>query len=397
MKIQKYLASSMPEAMKKVRSELGNEAVILHSKVVYTGGFLGLFKKRNIEVLAAIDPSLSNQPSAIAKNKKEAVISPILLKTSNPIPDVDVKWDVPNKSIEKKPPTPEYPKIMQELDKLNQSVQSITDSNKELVLEIPNPIKKVLQNLSNQGIDHSIHTALLHVLVEKWYATGSNASHKEIVNWTRDKLMEMISPFSFGELKLQKKYINVIGPTGVGKTTTLAKIAGNIILKEQKKVGFITTDTYRIGAIEQLKTYANILSVPVEVCYSLEDFHAASKKLNTCDVVLIDTAGRNFRNKKYVDDLMEVVDYKREMETLLVLSMTAKQQDLEEIYNQFSAIQINHFVFTKLDETSSYGAMLNLIVKYKIGAAYITTGQNVPDDIIPANPTELVNRILEVE
>ncbi|MEM5595594.1 hypothetical protein AAHB53_03285 [Niallia circulans] len=190
--------------------------------------------------------------------------------------------------------------------------------------------------------------------------------------------------------------MNVIGPTGVGKTTTLAKIAANIILRQQKSVGFITTDTYRIGAIEQLKTYANILDVPLEVCYSLEDFEHATKKLEECDVILIDTAGRNFRNKKYVEDLMQVVDYKREMETLLVLSMTAKQDDLEEIYQQFSAIKIDAFVFTKLDETSSYGAMINLIVACKKGAAYITTGQNVPDDIVPATPEELVNKLFEV-
>lgn len=182
----------------------------------------------------------------------------------------------------------------------------------------------------------------------------------------------------------------------MGKTTTLAKIAANIILRQQKSVGFITTDTYRIGAIEQLKTYANILDVPLEVCYSLEDFEHATKKLEECDVILIDTAGRNFRNKKYVEDLMQVVDYKREMETLLVLSMTAKQDDLEEIYQQFSAIKIDAFVFTKLDETSSYGAMINLIVACKKGAAYITTGQNVPDDIVPATPEELVNKLFEV-
>lgn len=168
-------------------------------------------------------------------------------------------------------------------------------------------------------------------------------------------------------------------------------------MKKQKTVGFITTDTYRIGAIEQLKTYANILDVPLEVCYSMEDFEQATKKLESCDVILIDTAGRNFRNKKYVEDLMQVVDYKREMETLLVLSLTAKQRDLEEIYQQFSAIEIDSFVFTKLDETSSYGAMINLIVSCQKGVAYITTGQNVPDDIVPATPLKLVNKIIEVD
>jgi len=391
MKVQKYLAPNMPEAMKKVRAELGADAVILHSKVVYTGGFLGLFKKRNIEVIAAIDPTIMEKPKV--KNKKEAE-NTLLIKDSKQ--KYDAAFDYKKEKVtEKGSASSDIPKIMKELDKLNQYVQTINTTNNSI--DIPKPINEVLQQLNKHGIDPAIYTDILSELMAKWYSEKSNVSKYEVSKWAKQFLMEEISPFSYGEVSLNKKYINVVGPTGVGKTTTLAKIAGNIILNQQKKVGFITTDTYRIGAIEQLKTYANILSVPLEVCYSIEDYHGAIKKLDYCDVILIDTAGRNFRNKEYVDDLMEVVDFKSEVETLLVLSLTAKQSDLEEIYKQFSSIKINQFVFTKLDETSTYGAMINLIVKCKTGVAYITTGQNVPDDIVPANPAELVNRIIEVD
>jgi flagellar biosynthesis protein FlhF len=196
---------------------------------------------------------------------------------------------------------------------------------------------------------------------------------------------------------MKKKYVNVIGPTGVGKTTTLAKIAADCILKHQKKVAFITTDTYRIAAIEQLKTYAQILNIPIEVCYSLKDFHAAAKKFASYDVVLIDTAGRNFRNKQYVDDLVNVLDFGMDLETYLVFALTSKQKDMEDIFRQFSTIKIDKFIFTKADETSVYGSMINLTDKFNIGVAYITTGQNVPDDFLIASPEAITNVLIGAE
>lgn len=396
MKIQKYIARDMPEAMKRIRAELGNDAVILHSKVIYTGGFLGLFKKRNIEVLAAIDPSVSDVPVPQYKQmKKNEVRHPILIKEQ---PPNTKSFDQPSidQSVNGKG-SADYPDIVKQLDEINQHVQAFGDLSSNVSFSIPTPIKKVVHQLAKHEIEQSIKDRLVKELVAKWYAAGENVQEPDVFKWAQQLLLTEISSYSFGEISLSKKYINVIGPTGVGKTTTLAKIAANIILKQQKTVGFITTDTYRIGAIEQLKTYATILDVPLEVCYSMEDFENATRKLENCDIILIDTAGRNFRNKKYVEDLMQVVDYKREMETLLVLSLTAKQKDLEEIYQQFSAIEIDSFIFTKLDETSSYGAMINLIVSCKKGVAYITTGQNVPDDIIQATPIELVNKIIEVD
>ncbi len=389
MKIQKYIARDMPEAMKRIRAELGNDAVILHSKVIYKGGFLGLFKKRNIEVLAAIDPSLSETPIPQQPKKRE-VRNPVLIKQ----PITNTK-SIDEASMSKR--VSDFPDIAKQLDEINQNVQAFGDKSNNVSFSIPTPITKVVNQLDKQEIDPTIKNRMVKELVAKWYAAGENVAESDVFKWAQQLLLGEISSYSFGEVSLAKKYINVIGPTGVGKTTTLAKIAANIILKKQKTVGFITTDTYRIGAIEQLKTYANILDVPLEVCYSMEDFEQATKKLESCDVILIDTAGRNFRNKKYVEDLMQVVDYKREMETLLVLSLTAKQRDLEEIYQQFSAIEIDSFVFTKLDETSSYGAMINLIVSCQKGVAYITTGQNVPDDIVPATPLKLVNKIIEVD
>jgi flagellar biosynthesis protein FlhF len=216
----------------------------------------------------------------------------------------------------------------------------------------------------------------------------------EVLACLEAELEKEIDGIPFGGISFSKKYINVAGPTGVGKTTTLAKMAAECVIKHKKKVAFITTDTYRIAAIDQLKTYAKILNVPLEVCYTIEDFKQAAEKLKDNDLILIDTAGRNFRNKQYVEDLQNVIDFEKDMETFLVLSLTAKQRDMEDIYSQFSIIDIDKLIFTKADETSTYGAMYNIIHKYRKGAAYITNGQDVPDDILAADPDVIVKQLL---
>ena len=231
-------------------------------------------------------------------------------------------------------------------------------------------------------------------LLEKWYVHQSKASDEMVEGWMKEILYNEISHLDYGKISNECKYINVVGPTGVGKTTTLAKIAAEAMLKLQKRIAFITTDTYRIGAIEQLKTYASILNVPIEVCYTLEDFHQAIQQFEDYDLVLIDTAGRNFTDKTYIEGLKEIIDFSQ-TETLLVLSLTSKYEDMRKITSQFQAIGINRLVFTKMDETLSYGAMLNIMNEYNLGVAYMTNGQNVPDDIVEGNPTAILHVLME--
>lgn len=373
MKVKKYVAATMPEAMKLIRAELGNDAVILNSKVVYTGGFLGFFRKKKIEVIAAMDQVAKMEPVVKEKPKKTPVSSP---------------KNVMEKDI--KPPE----EVLKELSELKQMLGSISSSGQERV-SYPAPIQTVNTHLIKQGIEATIREDLLVALLERWYSRGSQASQNEVLEWCKELMKARLSDLPFGELSFSKKYVDVVGPTGVGKTTTLAKIAADCMLKFNKKVALITTDTYRIAAIEQLKTYAKILSIPLEVCYNLEDFEKACEAYKDYDVVLIDTAGRNFRNSYYVEELKQIIDYGNEMETFLVLSLTSKQSDMEEIYQQFSSIDIKQFIFTKIDETATYGSMYNLIDKYRIGAAYLTNGQNVPDDRVSASTEIITNLIFE--
>lgn len=382
MKVKKYTAQSMPEAMKKVRAELGNDAVILNSKVVHTGGFLGLFKKRNIEVLAAVDAAPAEMEKTVVKQKKSMPNSPLSPNTER---------------VEKQTASPLKTDavIKKELELLEELKKQISLKADNHGIALPEAINKIGQLLQHQEIDADIQAMIIQKLMAKWYAAGEKASENELNSWLVDEMKLLLTDIKFGGITFTKKYVNVVGPTGVGKTTTLAKMAAESVIHHKKKVAFITVDTYRIAAIEQLKTYAKILNVPLDVCYTLEDFNRSAKAFTEYDIVFIDTAGRNFREKKYVDDLRKTIDFEKEMETFLVLSLTSKQKDMAEIYRQFSQVHIDKFIFTKADETSTFGAMFNMLYKHKVGAAYITNGQDVPDDMIAATPETIVKTIIE--
>ena len=247
-----------------------------NSRVVQTGGFLGLFKKRRIEVVAALDT-----PMTVAKKTTD--------KAETPDPFIEAKrhdqGEGEQKALEQSSEIKTYI-----------SSQLRLRHEKSSGIPLPEPVDKVKQLLVGQELEEEIVDEVIRMLIQTWYKQNEDLSYHEVKALARQQLIDKISHLSFGGITLTKKYINVVGPTGVGKTTTLAKIAALCILSFKKKVAFITTDTYRIAAIEQLKTYANILSVPIEVCYNLEDFQHAKEKFENYDFVFIDTAGRNFRN-----------------------------------------------------------------------------------------------------
>lgn len=376
----------MAEAMKNIRAELGSDAVILNSREVHSGGFLGLFKKRSIEVIAATDKGVNPQQKPITKSSSTAV-NASKGDFLQPEKSANVKMEIQRPSED----------IIKEITDLKSKLNSLSLNSSNQGPLYPEHLQLMQKLLKDQEIDESLQNTLLTCLLEKWYVNGGNASINEVYSWLQKEMISQLSGANFGGISFKKKYINVVGPTGVGKTTTLAKIAADCVINHKKKVAFITTDTYRIAAIDQLKTYAKILNVPMEVCYTIDDFKKATESFEEYDVVLVDTAGRNFRNKQYVEDLKKVIDFDNEMETFLVLSLTSKQRDMEDIYEQFSIIEIDKFIFTKADETSAYGAMYNLITKYNKGVAYMTNGQNVPDDMIEVKPSNIAKTIIGVE
>lgn len=191
--------------------------------------------------------------------------------------------------------------------------------------------------------------------------------------------------------------IALIGPTGVGKTTTIAKLAATFKLKQKKTVGLITLDTYRIAAVDQLRTYANIIGVPLHVASSVEELTSALNKLRGCDVVLIDTAGRSQRNDPQLEQLRQYIHAADPHEVHLVLSSTCAQSVLMEAAERFSSIRVDRILFTKLDEAVSFGVLLNVARKVNKRLSYVTTGQEVPHQIEPGTPGKLAALVLGEE
>ncbi|WP_027407315.1 flagellar biosynthesis protein FlhF [Anaerovibrio sp. RM50] len=190
------------------------------------------------------------------------------------------------------------------------------------------------------------------------------------------------------------KIVALVGPTGVGKTTTLAKIAAKFVLERGVSAALITADTYRISAVEQLKTYSDILGLPIEIVYSPEALQQAIEKHSDKQLILIDTAGRSQYNEFQMKELMGLLKANKDIEKHLVLSSTTKNRDAEEILNRFMPCQPERIIFTKTDETSSLGLIMNLLYKKKIALSYVTHGQSVPDDITPASYSKLVEMLL---
>ena len=209
----------------------------------------------------------------------------------------------------------------------------------------------------------------------------------ELISVVYNRIIDLIGePAPIKADSSQPKIIFFIGPTGVGKTTTIAKITAHFCLTERKKVGLVTADTYRIAAVEQLKTYAEILNIPVEVIYNSDELPETLNKMKDYDLILIDTAGRSHKNIeqfKELDYLLSTVD---EKQIFLVLSATTKHKDMMSILNQYSSISDYNIIFTKVDETISLGTILNVKYLTENPYLYISFGQNVPDDIELISP-----------
>lgn len=186
----------------------------------------------------------------------------------------------------------------------------------------------------------------------------------------------------------------LVGPTGVGKTTTIAKLASMYTLYKGKKVGLITLDTYRIGAVEQLRTYAEILNIPFEVVISNNDVKGALEKMQNCDIVLVDTTGRSSKNFMQISEVKNLVKEFNPDSIHLVLSMATKDKDIKSIIENYSILNYQSIILTKVDETDTYGSIVNALYHSRVPLAYICTGQDVPDDIEVPSENKIYDFVL---
>jgi flagellar biosynthesis protein FlhF len=381
MIVKRYVVHEMPEAIAKIRKELGKNAIIISTKKIKSRGFLGLFGKTAFEVIAAAEDE-ENQKNDHLKGS-QARRDSAQEEVNRTMKHEAFTTRDGTERIEEGTVEPENERLLQEVQQLRSMFQSFLLAEPSGVPAVARRMQKTL--LAN-GVDESFALRLIHKGMQHFddMANTSEQAFREVVQTIIQN--EMGGRLAPSPITGDTRVVSIIGPTGVGKTTTIAKLAAHQVLHEKKKVGLITSDTYRIAAVEQLKTYADILNIPLEIVYTPDDCVQALQKFSEKDLILMDTAGRNYTQKMPVAELHPLLHAINPDEIYLVLSLTSKTSDLESIIANFSEIKIDKLLFTKLDETSTYGAVYNLVQKFQLPASYATTGQNVPDDIEVLTP-----------
>ncbi|ABS35091.1 flagellar biosynthesis protein FlhF [Clostridium botulinum] len=402
MKIKKYVVNDMNEAMTRIRYELGADAIIISQRKIRKGGFLGLFSKKSLEVTAAIDNYStekkynSNTVNKINKGNNIEVIKRMLEERNNNVKyDNNINHDTnaldrykeilesksegaQNKSLKGKKFS-ESKDLMDEIRDLKKIVKDIGKSEKSYADENSSLVKFFK--------DLDLEEEFIEEIIKK---VGNLEENLE----EREKIKRVIEDTIDVRVNSVGKVTVLVGPTGVGKTTTIAKLAGKLSLIDKKKVGLITIDTYRIGAVEQLKTYADIMNIPFKVVFSIKDMEKAIIDLDYCDVILVDTTGRSSKNMMQISELRAFIEKIKEKSVHLVISASTKNKDIETIVKGYSILEYENIIITKLDETSIYGSILTILDKGKNPISFITTGQDVPDDIKEGNKEEIAKIVL---
>jgi flagellar biosynthesis protein FlhF len=404
VKVKRYVGETAQEAMQKVKADLGRDAIILNTRKIRKKGLTGFFSKPLIEVVATIDSDFS---MAGASNKQPE-IRPSMPQIkdeysnnsgNNFIKELNENIQVQkntarntakqqNHSDDKELIQQDFMELKSMLSKVYDAVKVDYENNK-----LSDIVKKYLKNLEDYEVDKVIINEVKDKLIELLDSEKqqSEAIVRNSIYNILSKYMKEPEPFSFTK---DKKVIIVIGPTGVGKTTTLAKLAANMVLTEKKKVGLVTSDTYRIAAVEQLKTYSEIIGVPLTIVYTPGEILNAIEGYKDKDLILVDTAGRSHKDKYQLMELKTLIKSSINYEVYLVMSATTKFSDCIEIIKNYSFLDDYKLLFTKMDETSAFGVILNVAYITKKPISYITTGQSVPDDIEIADNGKIINCLL---
>lgn len=368
----------MKEAIKMIKRDFGSDAIILHSRTVSRGGLFGFFSHDMVEVMAGVDINIMDPPD-------RQVLSPVttINKPGELMPITS--------SLEKK-----VSSLSREMDDIKETLQIIVKK----VVNSPHPMisPKLIpyyKILEKTGMGEETIIGILQEIETNFKGVELERSER-ILAYIKQKVVQLLkvaAPLDFSKLGT-KRLVALVGPTGVGKTTTIAKMAANFSLIQKKEVALITIDTFRIAAIEQLRDYANIIGIPMEVVFNLEDFTRALRRFKTADLILIDTAGRSPKNNEQILDLKKFLR-SNYIDTHLVLSATAKPRDIMSTIKRYESLGGDKVIFTKLDETDSCGVMVDVVQKLNRQLTYITTGQNVPDDFELADAQRIADIMFE--
>jgi flagellar biosynthesis protein FlhF len=369
MQIRRYETANLKEAMAKIKKELGPDAIILSTKKIPGG-------KSLVEVMAARDngeasPIFNNSPSHEADERSDGLLSALKLEIRELRSCIN--------ALTQKIPSPS------DLSELNESMNVLFDrvyAGKALHL------RDIYKRLIANGVSRSKAVLLTEAVKNNFPQEDTNTYEKGSL-----ALEKLIARSLAKDGRKEQRIKAFIGPTGVGKTTTLAKLAARYSLEKKMKVGLITTDTYRIAAAEQLKVYAKIMGIPFDIASEKDQFARSVGNFAEKDVILVDTPGRSHNDDQCLRTLKNILG--AGVENVLLISPIANREYLVETVNHFKIFDYDRIILTKVDECSRFGPIYDVLDEIGKPVSYMTTGQNVPKDIEKASPERLAKLILQ--
>jgi flagellar biosynthesis protein FlhF len=407
MHLQTFKAATMGEALSQVKTAMGSEAVILHTRVLQTRYWLGLRRREIVEITAGrginvghraarrpVPPQTAGsglyaragaadlrapRGNALSSGSSTAVAAPLRL------------LDTPAAGAAA------MLAITQDINSLKAMVGDLVNENRRASApQVPEELFNFFTLLRSNEVSDELASEIVRTLHRQL-----RPEHLQQNDFVKDKIAEQIDKMlpTGGPIVRKKSgsphVVALIGPTGVGKTTTVAKLAANLKLREKHRVGLITLDTYRIAAVDQLKRYADIIGSPLRVVSGVDDLRDAERTMSDCDFILIDTAGRSPKDTLKLNELKGMLDAAAPDEVHLVLSTAASPECLQLAISRFNDVRVDRLIFTKLDEAAHVGVVLNVARKVNKSLSYFTTGQDVPDDIEVGRGRLLAQWILE--
>lgn len=367
----------MQEAIQKIRKDFGPDAVILDSKMVRPKGALSMFKKKQVEVVAAFEPNkgqpLPDKTEVIKAEKKSAEEIPAPVET-----DEQTKMDMLN----------------EQLSQLKSTVADFANRIRIVDKDASLTFSPEVLQLYNDLIDRDVRDDIAREIAQQAQEAAQKKSAE--AEWAAQQIVidRLGEPVPIKPKQFAQKVLLFAGPTGQGKTTTLVKLAGLLTFEQGLKVGLVNMDTYRVGAIEHIKIYSEIMNIPLRTAYNADELNEAIKSLEDRDVVLIDTAGKSARDQSYRDDIAGFIKTSNADEVLLVISVVTGRKTCKEVVENYSFIEDYKLIITKLDEVSAWGNILNILDYSGKPMSYVTMGQEVPNDICVMDPQKLSENIV---
>lgn len=396
MIIKKFTGKNESDATALAQKELGNNIVVMNTRNVKRKGFMRFFKPQLVEITVGLEEEQDRVQAIRQEANRELTGKEARESLQEAIKEAAM--------MKQKQEESEENALKERLDNLQNLLEKIApeenakeeDAEEE---EKESDFERFIKLLYNTMIENEVNEKYANQIIDDLdkHAKPDMPIDTLLSSVYQKMILKFGEPCGIKPAAKGPKVVFFIGPTGVGKTTTIAKIASKFSIEQKKKIALLTADTYRIAAAEQLRTYANILEVPFKIIYTEEEIGEALSEFADYDYILVDTAGHSHHNDSQKDKMnvfIHSVDDKAEKEVYLVVSATTKYSDLVSIADSYSAMTEYKIIFTKLDETTTLGNILNLKLHTGAELAYITCGQNVPDDIEDFNPQRTVKLLL---